>query len=573
MPFPQRFRRPAAILAGVAVVLLAAGVLFRWWDRLVEDRLGRWAVDQVARRTGGAYRLSLGDLSFLPLTGSIAFDSAVVTTDSVRNRRRPSPLPTLEWRGRECRVSGLDVPRIVLRKTFMAGELECARVAMSLRLTGPPGGNGKTDTDSAGPPIPLEGAAPLGLRSFRVGNVSLPALEVRLERPGRRGGSSVVLDSARLEASDLVFDPEADPRGGGVLTADRARLSATGVVFRPDTLIELAIARLEAGFTDSVLGMAGVRHEPAIPEAQWVRKVRVRRDRITFETDSLEARGFGWRGLLASGEVGMRALELNGFRLDVLTDRRIPRGSPRRHRTPQQVAGELGPTLRVDSLLIGSGAIVYRERRPGSDRPGRVSFEGFQATLTHLDLPSRGKPLGIAARGKVMGEGVIAVEATVPLDAADFRYELAGRLGPMPASAFNRYLSENEAYEFGDGAIHEITFRQSARAGVARTTLTPRYRDLSVEPTGEGGGIVGSVKRTVTKFVANALVVRSDNPADGGDDMRVARTVRRYDPRDTWIQFLWFSLRDALTQGLEEHPKQDRDGDGDEDRERKAPRP
>ena len=76
----------------------------------------------------------------------------------------------------------------------------------------------------------------------------------------------------------------------------------------------------------------------------------------------------------------------------------------------------------------------------------------------------------------------------------------------------------------------------------------------------------------VTKFVANALVLRSRNPADDGDDFRVARTARVYDPANTWVQFLWFSLRDALMVGLEERPDPDRDGDGEGDREQERGR-
>ena len=33
---------------------------------------------------------------------------------------------------------------------------------------------------------------------------------------------------------------------------------------------------------------------------------------------------------------------------------------------------------------------------------------------------------------------------------------------------------------------------------------------------------------------------------------RTARTVLRYDPAQSWIQFLWFGLRDGLTEALKE---------------------
>jgi hypothetical protein len=542
-----------ALLAAVALVVLVIALVFRGWDRHVEDRLGRWAVGELARRTGGTYRLVLGDLSFLPLAGSISFDSAIVVTDTVRNRRRKAPLPVLQWRALGCGVSGLDLPRLVFRRTFVARGLGCDRVVAGISLVSRPREERQPSSDSASAAEPMgELARPLGLSSFRIADVSLPALSLTLKRPGERGGTSLLLEHARFEATDLVFDPTANPRQQRSVSADRARLTATGLALRPDTLTEIAIAGLEADLTDSTMRLAGASHEPSIPETDWVRRVRVRRDRIRFEADSLRARGVAYRAFVTTGDIGIRALELEGPRLDVLTDKRIPRGRPSRHRTPQQVAAGTVTVLRLDSLVVTGGTIVYRERTPGRKRPGRVTFDSMRGRVLDLHLPSRGKPLRIEARALLMNEGLLTVEASVPLDAPDFRYQLSGRLGKMPAAAFNRFLAENESFEFDDGSVNGITFRQTARSGLSTTTVTPRYRELSVQPTGDGGGVIGSVKRTVKEFLTDAFVVRSRNPDRDGENLRTATTVLRYDPANTWIQFLWFGLRDGLKEALKE---------------------
>jgi hypothetical protein len=122
----------------------------------------------------------------------------------------------------------------------------------------------------------------------------------------------------------------------------------------------------------------------------------------------------------------------------------------------------------------------------------------------------------------------------------------------MPAEAFNEFQSVNESYEFDGGQVEEITFHQNVRNGRARTTVTPRYRDLSVEPTGEGGGVVGSVTRGVKEFLAGAFVVRSRNPGDEGEEPRTGRVVRRYDPTRTWLQFVWVGLREGLLEVIKE---------------------
>jgi hypothetical protein len=540
------FRKPAPLLAILAAALVAVALAFRGWDAYVEDALSGWAIDELARQSDSTYRLTLGDLSLLPLAGTISFDSAAVVTDSARNVRRPEPLPDVTARVRDCRLSGLALVRLALRKAFTARVLECGRVIVAIGL--PPSAR----EDSAGAADTSDVAAsvrrlilPLGISSLRVAEIAVPSLSLTLERPGPRGGSSVALEHARFEAADLALDTS-------TASVDRARLSATGLVLRPDTLIELSAARLAADFTDSTMTLAGVEHEPAISEAEWVRRLRVRRDRIRFTADSLHGRGVAYRAFLAGGDIGIRALELRGGRLDVLTDRRIPKGPPRRHRTPQQVAAQTRSALRLDTVLVSGGTITYRERKPETDRPGVVSFEQVRGTILDLDLPFRGEPLRIEASARLMGEGALTARLSVPLDAPDFRYELSGRLGRMPAQAFNRFLAVNEPFAFDNGWVEEIEFRQTVKGGLARTTMTPRYRDLSVDPTGKGGGVIGSVTRGAKEFLAQSLVVRSSNPGRDDKPPRVARTTWPYYAKFTWLQFLWFGLREGLMEVIKE---------------------
>jgi hypothetical protein len=100
--------------------------------------------------------------------------------------------------------------------------------------------------------------------------------------------------------------------------------------------------------------------------------------------------------------------------------------------------------------------------------------------------------------------------------------------------------------------VEEIDVRQTVRAGRARTTVTPRYRDLSVDPTGEDGGVIGSVTRGAREFLAQTFVVRSSNPGDADEPPRVARTVRGYDPTSGWLKFLWFTVREGLMEVVKE---------------------
>jgi hypothetical protein len=544
MPLRLRPRTPV-----VATVLLLVGMVlyFRWWDRYVEDGLARWAVSEFARRTDNTYRLVLGDLSLRPLSGSLATDSAIIITDSARNSRRPTRLPALHAHAYGCLLSGVGVLRLFFRQSLDARLLSCRRVTASLVLAPQLKRNSKESGDT----LAIRGAVirlarPLGLSLFRITQISFPALSFSLRRPGPRGGKSAVLEQARFDVSDLVFDPTADSRSQGVLSARRAHIAASDLVLRPDTLSEISIARLHAGLTDSTLRLAGARHGPSMSDEEWVRTQRARHDRVRFKIGSLEARGVAYRSLLANGDLDIRAVELRGATIDVLSDKRIPAGPPRHHRIPQQAAASVSFGVAIDTVHIGGLEVTYQERKPEHERAGRVSFGAIRGKVLDLDLPARRKPLRIDASTRLMNEGLLSVHATVPLNAPDFRYELEGTLGPMQATAFNRFLAESGAIKFVRGWVDGIEFQQVAARGRATTTLTPRYRELSFESSDSGGGVLGSVERAVVKFAASTFKVRSENPEDAGKKLHTAKAVRVYDPSNSWIQFLWFGLRDGF---------------------------
>ncbi len=545
----SRFRlgKPAVIVLIALVVLIGIAVYFRWWDRYIEKGLAEWAVSELDRRTDGAYKLVLGDLSFRPLSGSLSFDSATVVTDSAKNLRRTDPLPVLTASARQCELLGVDVRRLYFKKSFDARSLGCEKVLARITLIPAAQAKRESPPDTLGISAPVTRLMrPLGIPLFRIAEISFPQLSFTLRRPGPHGGASAVLEHAEFRVADLVFDPTADPRAKRSVSARSARIGAKGLVMQRDTLNEFAVARLETDLRDSTLSLAGAKREPPQTDDEWVRAQKVRRDRIRLSLHSLEARGIAYRTLFTTGDLDIRAIEARGLRINVLSDKRIPAGPPRPHRTPQRAAADVALPFRVDTVTVTGGDVVYLERRHEKERAGRISFDSVHGRILDLNLPPRGKPLRIEARARLMNEGRLSVHATVPLDAKDFRYELKGKLGPMPATAINAFLGEVEAMQLAPGEVDSIDFHQVVKRGRSVTTMTPRYHDLSVESSDEGGGVIGSVKRGVVKFVANSFKLHDENPSDDGKQVRVANAIVRYDPTKSWITFIWHGLREGL---------------------------
>ena len=263
-----------------------------------------------------------------------------------------------------------------------------------------------------------------------------------------------------------------------------------------------------------------------------------------FGFDGLIARGVAYRTFVRTGDFNVRTLELNGARLNILSDKRLPPGPKSTHSTPQNAAQRSHPALHVDTLLLRESSIIYAERKAKYDRAGQLTFGQLQASITNLDVPSRGAPLQMDVSARLMNAGLLSARATVPLDAPDFRFKLAGKLGTMPAMVLNDFLENTEPMQLKGGTIDSMTFVINTTGGVSKTTLVPYYHDLAIDF--KGGGVGGFLKAGLIEFAANKFKVRGTNPEEAGKPPRKATTTRTYESSKAWLAYLWLCLRDPM---------------------------
>ena len=147
-----------------------------------------------------------------------------------------------------------------------------------------------------------------------------------------------------------------------------------------------------------------------------------------------------------------------------------------------------------------------------------------------------------------MGAAPLRVNITIPTFAQPFNMDWSGSVGSMPATAFNELVTGISDLRFNNGNIDGIEFSAATRDGVSRGTVRPRWRDLSVELPGIARtGILQGLRRAIAKFAANQFVVRGDNFNGMEKSQPVDGTIsHRWTPRETLLQHLWNSLRDAL---------------------------
>ena len=539
-----------AVVLGVLAAVLLAVVVWRA-SGLIKVLLGNWAVETVAQRSGGVYRLDVGRVRLNWLLRRVAVDSVRLTTDVGVNAKRVPPLLDLKVAFDRCTLSGVHLVTLALGRGLVAGSFGCSKGSVALSGIRAP----------AGAPIPpflvpsTTPSPPAKVPRVRISRVDFPnlALRVRLPHAGP-GETRFELERARWSMVDFAIDPADSAAASRPLFSRVVELAVDSAVIRPDSVTAARIAHIRASLTDSTLEAEGLGFAPSVPLATFERGP-YRPDIVQVGAARMRVHGMDFGALALGRGVRARRVTADSLHVKITSDYR---GALRvmSHRTPQQWIADLGQTVSVDSIAVHEGEVEYREVRPNQDWPGVLTFGHIEATaapVRHIDgRKAIADSMILTATTQLLRAGRLDVRIAFPFDAPGFDMAYRGTLGPMPATPFNLVLEHLENWKIAGGQVEKISFSAAVHDGVARGALTPLYTDLSVQVTGHGSGgilglhgIIGGAVRGIASAVAGSKV-NGANPDAPGKTPRSGAIRHVFSRSETLPGFLWVSLREGL---------------------------
>ena len=555
------------VIGLVLIVVVVVGGL--WWRAswIAGHLLRTEAPKSIAEKSGGVYRLEVGQVHLSLVRRRILVDSALVTTDSAVNARRPRPRTALRLVLHQCTISGMQLIPLILGRGLSAETFGCAAVSAAAYV---PRSRSSSDSDTLAQPRNAQQAffilqQGLRLPSFaprvQVARIDFPhvELDVRLER-ARGGGGEARLELEHLQwhMTELMIDPADSAATARPLFSRRVELSAANFVAHPGSATAVRVEEFVGSLSDSSFELRGVAFAPAVSDSAFARARPYRRTLIKAAVGRIGVQGLDVGAMVLREGFRARRVELDSLRLDIFSDRRRPPNPiPPHRRTPQAWIADLDRSVSVDSVRVEDGEIGYREQRARHGRPGVMTFARLEAVAVNVrHFVGRwraGDPMALHATAYLQNVGRLEAHFVAPLDAPSFDMTFRGRLGSMPATALNTFVEQTVPFRLDKGRIVEIVFDATVANAVARGTVTPRYHDLTVEVTGHGakgilgtGGVIGDAARGVATFVGNLTEMRADNPEDGETAPRTGTIGHAFTPNETLPAFLWKSIRDGL---------------------------
>jgi len=579
-------RRPLKIVLVIAVLaVFGAWFAVNRATRLVNSLLRDFATSETSRLSDSVYVLAVGQLHFNWSARRVTLDSVLMTTDTVRNARRPQPLAATRVALRTCTLGGIHVTTLLFGQGLTAGNFGCQAVefasdspanlpapADSTRPAAPPARTNAPAAPAAPATSRTQGAAapgaflalqkslvlPSQVPALRLLKISFPSVSISLiQRYEGNDHLEFQLERARLQVNGLAIDPSDSAAAQRTLFSESVVLSAENASFSPDTATTASLGRLDVDLTDSSVSIHDFAFGPTISDAAFAQRSPYRRDRIRVSAHRLSLKGLDINQFARNGNLYLRVMELDSFLFEIRTDKRKPKrpGVSPPKRSVQGFMAARPRSVGIDTIRITNSQVAYEEFARNRDTPGRLVFTQLNALGTsfiHLRGVTRlERPFHLEARTLLMGRGRLSVMFDVPFDAPGFTMRSEGNLGPTPASALNPFVSAIMPAAVKGGQLNSVSWAFRVQNGRASGVLRPLYSDLSVDVTGQGmggvlgnRGIIGGIVRGAAEMAAG-FKVRSNNPEKADRPPRVG-TINYTFRGESLPSFFWNVIKTGL---------------------------
>jgi len=551
MAVPERKKRTKTwkILLGLAAFLfltmaILVGFGYFYYGKIIKSFL----IETVHRESHGLYHAEIGKLYLNIITGNLTVTDAALMPDTALYRRKygsDSLSPMLfQVKMNLFRVVGFHIldaiqnRRILVSKIrLFSPEVTIIRMAPSVKAK-----EDRPEHKLMSIPLP-KGWNALSIEKIELHNGKLDYFDLSGESPIHYSipGCTVLVDNILVDT--------AQQRENQLFNAEEIQIHLTGL---SDTTKEdlnvISLGEINLSTRSNSITLHDFRLTPQFNRYDYSRKVGYQTDRMDIYVNRVAVLRADLREFILTGNMKAGRVELDSLVFDAYRDKRVPRKPGFRPPMPQDGIRKLKNTLQIDTLLLRGGMATYSEQ-VGRD-PGSLFFNNLNAVFTGLTndalLLKAGLVSELNGTAYLMGKGKLDATFRFNFGDPNNAFTFSARLGPMELREVNPMLSKLLPAEVLGGKIKQLVVPMVfANNDVATGKLLFYYNDLNVAMTTSRDNTWNSIKKGVVNFVANNLVVNSNNPTKSGK-MKTGIIHFRRDKDKGVINFIWKSALSGI---------------------------
>jgi hypothetical protein len=331
----------------------------------------------------------------------------------------------------------------------------------------------------------------------------------------------------------------------------------------PDSLYYIKFNRLDFSSSSGILNVKNFNVEPRYSEREFGSDLGYAKDRYSMQISDIGFTGINLPLYILKHELFAKEMSIANGSLAVVNNNTLPRKVENKMgQYPHQLLQKAQNKLSIEKLSIKNVDISYAEFDKDGQNKGIVTFDRTWGTISNVTNDEKVKAknhfMEADLSSSLMGSGKLDVNFKFDLTAKNGDFSYSGSLINMEGKALNRITRPLGLVKFNSGYINKLEFDIHANDHLAKGEVTFAYKDLSVSLLKKAKGEDRLVKQGLMSFLANALIIRSDNP-DANGVLIKAPVLRERVETASFFNFIWKTLLQGVKYSVGLTPQKEKE--------------
>ena len=536
-----RLSKKQKILITVAAIILLALIVVGYVVAYRYKAIIHKAIPvAVADATDSLYRISVKNVSINIMNRSVTLKGVHLWADSAEIARRNNdsmakPLYV------DVVVPRLTVSGIMWDKLTGGEGYSCANFSIikpEIRVY-------KTDTaltiyDTIAP-APIE-------REFTASTVVMKAANIRYAVTVKSDTNMLQLKNCNIEMDNWEMGEESIKDTSRFLLAERAVIDVNTLLYSPPASdYHFSMAHIRFSTDDNKLTARNLKLNLKTSREEFLSKLDRQKEIYELNLPTVELTGINRYKLLEKGELHIAAVHLNHSKLDILMDRRLPPNTKSKMGNyPNQLLQKLKLPLYVKVIKIHDGSLTYSEIVEKTDQKGSIHFNNIRGSLVNItNIPywvQKNNHCTVKLGGKFNKYTDTRATFRFVLDDPKGTFAVEARMGALQGRQINEQTKAFTNVEIKSFNMKSMNLQLTGDEHQAHGSFTMLYNNLGIRILKKPENIEdGKRKKGLLTFIANNMVLYSNNPMPGEEVRKVQTKVER-DEMKSFFNLVWKNI-------------------------------
>ena len=390
-------------------------------------------------------------------------------------------------------------------------------------------------------PAPIE-------REFTASTVVMKAANIRYAVTVKSDTNMLQLKNCNIEMDNWEMGEESIKDTSRFLLAERAVIDVNTLLYSPPASdYHFSMAHIRFSTDDNKLTARNLKLNLKTSREEFLSKLDRQKEMYELNLPTVELTGINRYKLLEKGELHIAAVHLNHSKLDILMDRRLPPNTKSKMGNyPNQLLQKLKLPLYVKVVKIHDGSLTYSEIVEKTDQKGSIHFNNIRGSLVNItNIPywvQKNNHCTVKLGGKFNKYTDTRATFRFVLDDPKGTFAVEARMGALQGRQINEQTKAFTNVEIKSFNMKSMNLQLTGDEHQAHGSFTMLYNNLGIRILKKPENIEdGKRKKGLLTFIANNMVLYSNNPMPGEEVRKVQTKVER-DEMKSFFNLVWKNI-------------------------------